>query len=308
MTRSGSITVGRAGLGRKAALGELWQEPRTWLSVGHQRERSDLRRPPNAPLVVCLAAALMLPNTASAQEIPNADEVAKANNPLAPITAINFQNYYLPTLYLLPAQHANTLQLRAIFATTKMIVRATLPVSTAPTSILESVSGLGDLNVFDAFLLTEEGAKNQFGVGPLLVAPTATDDALGDGKWQGGAAVVVVTQPIPTVMIGGLVTYQHSFAGDSDRPDASLGVVQPFVILQFGGGYYARSSGVWEFDLENDSYVVPFGVGVGKVMKAGRSVLNIFLEPQFTVMREGIGQPSFQVFGGINVQFPKGAK
>jgi hypothetical protein len=36
-------------------------------------------------------------------------------------------------------------------------------------------------------------------------------------------------------------------------------------------------------------------------------VLNIFLEPQFTVMQEGTGQASFQVFGGINVQFPKGA-
>jgi hypothetical protein len=267
-----------------------------------------MRNPPIALFLVWLAAAPTLPDIASAQEAPSADEVAKANNPLAPITAINFQNYYLPTLYLLPEQHANTLQLRGIFATTKMIVRATLPVSTAPTSIVESVSGLGDLNVFDAFLLTEEGAKNQFGIGPLLVAPTATDDALGDGKWQAGAAAVVVSQPLPTVMIGGLVTYQHSFAGESDRPTASLGVVQPFVILQFGGGYYARSSGVWEFDLENDSYVVPFGVGVGKVMRAGRSVLNVFIEPQFTVMREGIGEPSFQVFGGINVQFPKGAK
>jgi hypothetical protein len=43
-------------------------------------------------------------------------------------------------------------------------------------------------------------------------------------------------------------------------------------------------------------------------MKAGRPVLNVFLEPQFTVMQEGIGQASFQVFAGINVQFPKGAK
>jgi hypothetical protein len=260
-----------------------------------------------APFVVGLVAALTLPDIASAQETPNAEEVAKANNPLAPITAINFQNYYLPTLYLLPTQHANTMQLRGIFGTTKMIVRATLPVSNAPTSIIRSVSGLGDLNLFDAFLLTKEGAKNQLGVGPLLVAPTATDDALGDGKWQAGAAVVVITQPVPTALIGGLVTYQHSFAGESDRPDASLLVVQPFAILQFGGGYYARSSGVWEFDLENDSYVVPFGVGVGKVMKAGRSVLNIFLESQFTVMQEGTGQASFQVFGGINVQFPKAA-
>jgi hypothetical protein len=259
--------------------------------------------------VACLAAALALPDMGRAQAPePDAKEVASANNPLAPITAINFQNYYLTTLRLLPEQHANEMLLRGIFATTKMIVRATLPVSDAPIGFATSVSGLGDLNIFDAFLLTEEGAKNQFGIGPLLVAPTATDDALGDGKWQGGAALVAVTEPVPTALIGGLVTYQHSFAGQSDRPEASLLVVQPFVILQFGRGYYARSTGVWEFDLEDDSYVVPFGVGVGKVIKAGRSVLNVFLEPQFTVMQEGVGQPSFQVFGGINVQFPKGAK
>lgn len=110
-----------------------------------------MRRPPIALFVVCLAAAVTWPAIARAQ---TADEVAKANNPLAPITAVNFQNYYPPTLYLLPTQHANTMQLRGIFATTKMILRATLPVSTAPTSILRSVSGLGDLNVFDAFLLT----------------------------------------------------------------------------------------------------------------------------------------------------------
>jgi hypothetical protein len=97
--------------------------------------------------------------------------VASANNPLAPITAINFQNYYLPTLYLLPEQHANEMQLRGVFATTRMIVRATLPVSNAPTGFATSVSGLGDLNVFDAFLLTKEGAKNQFGIGPLLLPP-----------------------------------------------------------------------------------------------------------------------------------------
>jgi hypothetical protein len=51
-----------------------------------------LRRPLIVLLVSCLTAVLTLPSIASAQETPNADEVAKANNPLAPITAINFQN------------------------------------------------------------------------------------------------------------------------------------------------------------------------------------------------------------------------
>jgi hypothetical protein len=152
-------------------------------------------------------------------------------------------------------------------------------VSSAPIGTSESASGLGDLNVFNAFLLTKDGARTQIGVGPLLVAPTATADALGAGKWQGGAAVVVMVTPSPTVLIGSLVTYQRSFAGESDRPDTSVLAAQPVVILQFGAGFYARSSAVAVFDLENDTYSVPFGVGAGKVMRAGKSVLNIFVEP-----------------------------
>jgi hypothetical protein len=266
----------------------------------------DMRTRAGVRSVIFVAAALGLAGMARAQS--EAEEVARANNPLAPITAINIQNYYVPTLYGLPDQQANSLLLRGILGTRKMILRATLPVSTAPSGANESASGLGDLNVFDAILLTKDGAKTQFGVGPLLVVPTATADALGAGKWQGGAAVVVITTPAPSVLVGGLVTYQHSFAGGSDRPDTSLLAAQPIAILQFGAGFYARSTGVWQFDLENDTYSVPFGVGVGKVMRAGKAVLNVFLEPQFSVLRKGTGQPSFQVFAGINVQFPKRPK
>jgi hypothetical protein len=44
-------------------------------------------------------------------------EVAKANNPLAPITAINLQNYQLPTLYGLPGQQADSMLLRGVLGT-----------------------------------------------------------------------------------------------------------------------------------------------------------------------------------------------
>jgi hypothetical protein len=50
-----------------------------------------------------------------------------------------------------------------------MIVRATLPVSTAPISIVESVSGRGDLNVFDAFLLPKREPRTNLGSGRSLV-------------------------------------------------------------------------------------------------------------------------------------------
>lgn len=247
-------------------------------------------------LVVVGAASVGLAQTAA--------EVAKANNPLAPVTAINFHDYYASALYGVADQSANAMLLRPVLATSRMIVRGTLPLSTVP-GPGDGVSGLGDFSIFDAFLLTSSESRTQFGVGPLLVVPTATDDALGAGKWQAGGALVGVSSVAPTVMLFGLVTYQHSFAGDADRPTTSLLTAQPGAIIQLGSGYYVRSTGVWQFNTQTGDYSIPFGLGAGKVLRAGSAVLNLFLEPQFTVLHDGVGQPAFQTFAGINIQFPQ---
>ena len=66
---------------------------------------------------------------------------------------------------------------------------------------------------------------------------------------------------------------------------------------------YLRSSPAWAFDLENDTYNVPIGFGIGKVIKTGGTVYNIFVEPQFTILHKGVGQPELQIFVGLNMQF-----
>lgn len=252
-----------------------------------------------------VAAVLVGIGLAAPARAQTAAEVAKANNPLAPVTAINLQNYYIPTLYGVPNQSANAMLLRPVVATSRMIIRGTLPLSTVPSGSTGSVSGLGDFAIFDAFLLTSSTSRTQFGVGPLLVIPTATETELGAGKWQVGGALVGVSSPVPSVLLFGLVTYQHSFAGDDTRPTASVLTAQPGAIIQIGGGYYLRSTGLWQFDTESGHYSIPFGLGAGKVLRAGSAVLNLSLEPQFTVLHDGAGQPAFQLYTTINVQFPK---
>ncbi len=37
----------------------------------------------------------------------------------------------------------------------------------------------------------------------------------------------------------------------------------------------------------------------------GRTVFNIFIEPQFTILHEGVGQPAFQLYTALNMQFVK---
>ncbi len=232
----------------------------------------------------------------------SAEDVAKANNPLASIKTVNLHNYYYAKLNGLPDETSNTFWFRYAQPVGKFLVRASLPVSSVPTAEGVNKSGLGDLNAFAAYLAVAN-AKTTFGVGPLIAIPTATDELLGTGKWQAGLALIVFEVVTPQLQLGGLITWQASFAGDENRERTSLMALQPFGMFQLGKGTYLRSTGIMTFNFVNGDYAVPFGLGIGKVMKSGKLVFNLFAEPQFTVIQNGVGQPQLQFFFGLNTQF-----
>lgn len=272
------------------------RRPRRWTGVA------------SAVLAAVLPASLTA-SVSRAQEPAHGEvsaaELAKANNPLADANALNFQNYFMPSLQGLPDASTNLFLLRPVMVAGRQIIRATVPIQTSPSTSSAYSSGLGDINMFDALLLTPQNASTMIGVGPLLVIPTASSASLGAGKWQAGAAAVTVKPLAGGSMLAGLVTWQTDFAGDQDRSNTNFLTAQPIAIFQVGSGYYLRSTGLWTFDFEGDRYLVPFGVGIGKVAKVGRTVVNGFLEPQFSVYSKGTGQPQMQVFAGINLQWFK---
>jgi len=49
----------------------------------------------------------------------------------------------------------------------------------------------------------------------------------------------------------------------------------------------------------------PVGAGADKVRKHGSTILNAFIERQWTVDHDGDGFPKFAIFGGINVTLGK---
>lgn len=253
-------------------------------------------------IIVLLALLTVFTVPARAAEL-DAAAAAQANNPLASMKALNFQNYYTPVLFGVPDKTSNAFWVRYAQPIGRVLIRASLPLMTTPFGANNAYeSGLGDFNIFGAYLITQK-PEMTFGIGPLVAMPTATEDALGAGKWQAGAAMIAFAVPSPKVQLGGLLTWQGSFAGDEDRKDTSLMAVQPFAIFQLGKGYYLRSSGIWAFDLKSGNYNVPFGLGLGTVMKAGSMVFNMFAEPQFTILHKGTGQPALQLFFGLNLQF-----
>jgi hypothetical protein len=253
-------------------------------------------------LFAAIVAAGLLANAGAAlAQGPSAEELAKANNPLADIRAFNLQNYYVPSLYGVEGEKANTFWARFAMPTGPVLWRLSMPVRTVPRATTP-LSGIGDIDLFGAWLLKQDPDLT-FGVGPQLVFPTAEQDALGSGKTSLGVAAVVFAVPAPQLQYGALLTWQTSVAGDEDRADVNVLAAQVFGMFQLGGGTYLRSAPLWVFDLETGDYNVPFGFGAGKIIKVGSVVYNIFIEPQFTVLHDGVGQPAFQLFTGMNMQF-----
>lgn len=235
------------------------------------------------------------------------DEMNAANNPLQPTLGVNIQNQYSDQLYDSDAD-SNALLLRGsvphkLFGKPQLM-RLTLPIVTSPdVPPSGSHTDVGDLNVFDTFLFKAGGVE--FGIGPQLTAPTAGRDETGTGKWQAGIALVTIA-PQKWGLLGGLVTWQHSFAGDDARRTQNNLQAQPFVIYNLPRGWYLRSTATWNWDLEQDTYSIPFGLGAGKVWKSGSTTYNVFAEPQWTVAHHGQGVPQLQFFFGLNLQFPLG--
>ena len=231
----------------------------------------------------------------------DAEALKKANNPMANTKAISLHNYFVSSQYGIEDATFNQLLFRYAQPIGHVLLRATLPVITSSQPGKAPLTGFGDFNVF-AIYTPPTTTGNQFGIGPLITAPTGTKE-LGQGKWQAGLAAVAFFAKSHIVQMGMLLQWQASFAGDEDKPDVNMLTPQIFVICQIGGGTYIRSSGIWTFDLTNGHYCIPLGLGLGKVAKVGGAVLNFFAEPQLSVAAGGTGQSKFQTFFGINTQF-----
>ena len=262
----------------------------------------------SAAIVLGAASAAFIPRVSAAQDAP-ASAAAQANNPLAAFNTFNLQNQYTGELTG-SGQSANSFFLRGATPVSAFggdwLVRYTLPINRFPDPTGGNATGIGDFNVFAAYLIDTGNPSLSFGVGPQLTAPTATEDGTGAGKWSLGLANVLFSAANPKFQWGYLLTWQASVAGASQsRPDVNAGAFQPLLIAQLGKGWYLRSTAIWTYDFETDNYNIPIGLGAGRVVKTKKAVVNYFIEPQVSVASRGPGQADWGVFAGVNFQFPK---
>src|SRR5262245_24536063 len=188
-----------------------------------------------------VAAGLLVVASHATAQGPTGDEMNQSNSPLNPAPSVNLHDYYSPELYDID-DSINDFLVRGSFVLPPgkllpwpQLIRATLPISSRPHFPTGSTTALGDFNVFDLFLLGSDATE--LGIGPLVVAPTASDDDVGAGKWQAGLAAIAV-HPTARGLLGGLVQWQASFAGDEDRADVGTLTVQPLLVRNMPNAWY----------------------------------------------------------------------
>jgi hypothetical protein len=256
---------------------------------------------------VVAAVLFGLAGAAAAQEkAPPPDVAAQANNPLANFTAFNVHNYYIGELTDLD-ENGNAFWMRFAkpfrLGKTSWLMRASLPVNTLPVGeTLAHETGLGDLNVFAAYLIPMGDRKLSVGIGPQITAPTGKD-GLGSDKWSVGLVQTLFNFGSKKIQYGYLLSWQASVAGREEAADVNLGSFQPFVFYQLGRGTYLRSSAVSMYNFENSTYTVPVGFGIGQVIPRAKVVFNAFVELQYSVADKGAGYAKWQIFFALNTQF-----
>jgi hypothetical protein len=185
-------------------------------------------------------------------------------------------------------------------------VRVILPTDKTATEQGGPNTGVGDLTVYDLVLFHAHGTT--IGAGPLIAAPTARGFAYGSGKWQAGAAGIVL-KPFGWGLLGVLVNYEHTFSGNNSGPVGQGTTVQPIFHYNFHRGFYLRSTGVWTFNSYYHVQDIPLGFGVGKVWKRSNGdLVNLYVEPQYSVYQSGVLSPKWQIFAGATLKVPVGRR
>jgi len=216
----------------------------------------------------------------------NSDALRKAaQNPVASLISVPFQNNnnfnigpYERTQDVLNVQPVIPVKLSDKW---NLITRTILPIvwQPYPSASTGGEYGLGDLNP-SFFLSPGKPGKLIWGAGPVLVIPTATNTILGQGKFSIGPSIVLLTQPGHWTL-GVLANNVWSVAGDGSRPAVNQFLLQYFINYNLKKGYYLAWQPIitanWEASSPN-RWTVPYGGGIGRIMKVGFQPMNLQLQ------------------------------
>jgi hypothetical protein len=144
-----------------------------------------------------------------------------------------------------------------------------------------------------------------WGVGPVFLLPTATDDLLGTGKWGVGPTGVVLKQQGPWT-VGGLANHIWSVAGDKDRADVNQTLLQPFVSYTTPDAWTFTLQTESTYNWETEEWAVPVNAVASKVVTVGDRPVSFFGGVRYWADSPVGGPDGWGLRFGATLLFPKG--
>jgi hypothetical protein len=254
---------------------------------------------------------LFTTGTALGQE-PSQEELAKqSQNPLASLISLPLQNN--TNFGIGPEDETqNVLNIQPVWPFKigdkwNLITRTIVPLISQPdiyTGGQGTKTGVGN-TTFTAFFSPSAPAKLTWGVGPVLVIPTASNDALGQDQWAAGVGVVGLMMPGQWV-IGSLISNVWDVNG---KQRVNFFTWQYFINYNFkkAKGWYFTSAPImtanWEAESGNQ-WTIPVGGGFGKIFKIGKQPVNAQVQAFYNVEVPENG-PDWQLRLQFQLLFPK---
>jgi hypothetical protein len=234
------------------------------------------------------------PTGASQQSL---EDVSKQlNNPVADIWSLNFQfnRYYLNGKVTDRTREQALLNFQPVLPVHltenwNLITRPVFPFifnspAFEPGKGWHDESGFADVALLSLLSPAKLTSGLIWGLGPTFIFPTASDNSLGQGKYQAGPAAVGLYIGKEWIF-GTLVQQWWSFAGDNgSRPGTNQANIQYFIQYLFGDhwqiGMAPNILVDWKAD-QGQRFTVPVGLGIGKLVKIGPLPVKFTLEGDY---------------------------
>ncbi len=243
-----------------------------------------------------------------------ADEAAelakKLANPVASLISVPMQNNWDFGIGSANAMRY-TLNVQPVipFSLTQewnLITRTIVPIIYAESPVAggENSGGLGD--ILQSFFFSPSAPTRGgwiWGAGPVLLYPSATDEALGAEKWGAGPTAVLLKQDSGWTY-GLLANHLWSFAGTHSRADVNATFLQPFVTYTTKTYTTFGLNTESTYDWVNSQWTVPINLTIAQLLKLGGQPIQFQIGGRYYAERPA-GGPEWGLRFAVTLLFPK---
>jgi hypothetical protein len=143
-----------------------------------------------------------------------------------------------------------------------------------------------------------------WGVGPVFLLPTGTNDLLSGEKWGAGPTAVLLKQKGPWT-VGFLGNHIWSFAGNDDRGDISSTFLQPFVSYTTPKAITYAFNTESTYDWETEQWSVPLNFTVAKMTRVGKQLVSFTGGVGYYAAATDTGADGWKFRAVVTLLYPK---